>query len=265
MTQVQGFALDKRQVRRQHQRWQVGLSPAAIPAERLWERLQMMAQNPQQALDVGGNGDFLAACYPQAQVLAVDVAPAQTSVLPQVLRMGADACALPVADASVQLLWSNLCVEWTDYRLFFAEAARVLATDGLLAFATLGPATLAEMRSVFADRTRVHDFADMHNLGDALMACGFTEPLMESEELTFTYANARDAMTETRRLGAANARSQRTSLTKGGWVRALAEYEKKYSDSKGRVRATYEVIYATAWRAQPPPPIAESPLRFYRA
>lgn len=273
-------ALDRRQIRRAFSRWARHVrgmgaeAPALIPAQRLWERLQSMAQSPVQAADVGGDGAFLAACYPQARVLALDWA------LPVLVRgegaasspaaVCGDAEALPLAAESLQLLWSNLCVEWTDYRLFFGEAARVLQEGGLFAFTTLGPDSLREMRQVFADEAeaRVHDFTDMHELGDALMASGFTEPLLEAERLTFTYASAADALTEARRLGAGNARAARAPLTKTRWRRALEDYARhgaEGGEGGGRVCATYEVVYATAWRAPPRPAVRENPLHFYRA
>lgn len=221
-----------------------------------------MAQAPARALDIGGDGAFLAACYPQARVLAVDFAAAALDAARPAVC--ADAEALPLAAQSVQLAWSTFCAEWTDYRLFFGEAGRVLAEGGLLAFATLGAGSLGEARAVFGDVPRVHGFADMHDLGDALMQAGFAEPLMESERLVLTYASAEDALTDARRQGAANALRGRRPLTRARWRRALADYQARYADASGRVPAGYEVVYATAWRAAPRAAAGESPLRFLR-
>ena len=263
-------ALDKRQVRRNHARWcGVADSPAHIPAERLWGRLESMALAPRCAADVGGDGAFLSSCYPQARVTAVDFAlpllTARCGAGGRAAAVCADAEQLPLADGALQLLWSNLCVEWTDYRRFFGEAARVLEEGGLFAFTALGPDTLREMRQVFAGEARVHDFADMHDLGDALMAAGFAEPLLEAERLTFTYAAAADALSEARRLGAGNARAVRHPLTRARWRQAQADYANAFADEAGRVHATYEVVYATAWRAaaRTGAGVGESPVRFY--
>lgn len=271
--------LCKRQVRRAFSRAAaaqsaaaVAESPANIPARRLWERVQCMAQRPALAADIGGSGRFLRQCFPQARVLALDFA------LPVLCggREGAAICAdaeqLPLADASLDLLWSNLCVEWTDARAMFAEGARVLKEGALFAFTALGPDTLCEMRQVFNGENRVHNFADMHDLGDALLACGFSEPLMEAEKLTLTYSSARQALTDARQLGGGNAWQGRRPLTRGGWRRAIEKYQENYRQDDGKVAATYEVIYATAWRgglsaagrAGGEAGVGASPLRFFR-
>lgn len=259
--------LNKRQVRAAFSRRAAAaaLSPAALPQQRLRERVASLAQTPALAADVGGNGVFLQQCFPAARVLALDFAAPVLS--PAVAGVCADAEALPLADGVVDLLWSNLFLEWVDYRVFFAEAARVLRTDGLLAFAALGPDTLREMRQVFAGEARVHEFTDMHNLGDALLAAGFAEPVLESERLTLLYASAADALTDAHRLGAGNAAAARVPLTSARWRRALADYQHAYCNDAGKIYATYEVIYATAWCAPPRLPnteAAEAPLRFYR-
>lgn len=259
-------ALDKRQIRRNFARWGGGgESPAEIPAQRLWERLESMALSPRCAADVGGDGKFLSACYPQARVLALDLAlPVLTRPAAAGGAVCADAEALPLTGQCVQMLWSNLCTEWTDYRCFFREAARVLQEDGVFAFTALGPDTLREMRQVFAGEARVHDFADMHDLGDALLAAGFAEPLLEAERFTFTYATAADALTEARRLGGGNALRRRCPLTRTRWRQALAAYDRDYADADGRVHATYEVVYATAWRGKAREAVQAHPLRFLR-
>lgn len=255
--------LSKRQVRRAFSRWPAASELYAEPARRLWARVGAMAQNPALAVDIGGDGVFLAACYPQARVLAVDMAlPALAGG--RQWRLCADAEQLPLADGRAQLLWSNLCVEWSECRVLFGEAARVLSRDGLLAFTTLGPDTLREARAVFGDEARIHEFTDMHDLGDQLLAAGFTEPVMECERLTLTYSGAAAALSEPRRCGGGNAGRQRRAMTKTRWRQAIDDYQRRFSDASGRVYATYEVIYATAWRGTPAAAGGESPLRFWR-
>ena len=80
------------------------------------------------------------------------------------------------------------------------EFHRVLAVDGLLMFSTLGPDTLAELRAA-AGAARVHAFADMHDLGDMLVAAGFAEPVMDMERVTMVYADGAALLADLRASG----------------------------------------------------------------
>jgi len=213
-----------------------------VTGARLYERLHDMRLSPQWVADVGGDGVFISSRYPAARVAAVDFSmPVLRATTAAARRQPllADAEQLPLADASVDLLWSNLCLEWTQRSLFFAEAARVLKPDGLFAFTSLGTDTLTEMRSVFAGENRVHEFGDMHDVGDALLHGGFAEPIMESEHLTLTYATADDALRDAHNMGAGCALAERAQGLMGRkrWLRAVANYAARFT-AAGRVTAT---------------------------
>ncbi|NIQ10368.1 MAG: methyltransferase domain-containing protein, partial [Gammaproteobacteria bacterium] len=83
-----------------------------------------------------------------------------------------DAEQLPLADASVDLIFSSLALQWcVDLDKVFAEFRRVLRRDGLLMFSTFGPDTLKELRSCFETvdaYSHINQFIDMHDIGDAL-------------------------------------------------------------------------------------------------
>ena len=258
-------AINKRQARRAFARFAKCDTPTTFAAERLWECVSDMAQTPAHIADIGGNGQFIAAQYPNARVTAIDFALPilRLNHSKKLLRVAADAEALPFPDAAFDMLWSNLCLEWTNHRLFFAEAARVLKPNGLLALTTLGPDTLMEMRDVFANERRVHDFTDMHLLADALLADGFAEPLAQSDLLKLTYSTADAALTEARNIGAGCAREDRPhGLTgKTRWQRARTDYAASFCDGNKRLTATVEIILITAWRREKK---LETAIHFYR-
>ena len=105
-------------------------------------------------------------------------------------RVQAAAERLPLADASVDLILSNLMLQWCDPDAVFAEFRRVLAPSGLLCFTSFGPDTLRELRSAWSkvdSRTHVHQFIDMHDIGDALVRAGFSSPVLDVERYTLTY------------------------------------------------------------------------------
>jgi malonyl-CoA O-methyltransferase len=257
-------------------------------ATRLREHLDASpAFAPQRVLDVGcGPGDGLAALrarYPHAEILALDLALPMLQVGKEGMRSGsfstgglsrstshvlenepdasflcADAQALPLADASVDLVHSSLCLQWCeDPGLALAEFRRVLRPDGLLLFSTFGPDTLKELRAAFAAVDRmphVSRFVDMHDIGDALLASGFRDPVLEREDFTLTYAEVRSLMRELRAIGATNADAQRQrSLTgKAHFADVVDAYERFRRD--GVLPATYEVVYAIARAPEPGQP-----------
>lgn len=259
-------AIDKMQVRRAFSRAAANgrPQPAAVVAQRLLSRLDEITLAPEVVADIGGGGcPVLAKKYAGAKMLAVDFA------LPvlrfgggdgggrAVWRVAADAEKLPLADGSVDLAYSNLCLEWTDAGAVLSEAARVLRPGGVFVFSTLGPDTLREMRAAFDGR--VHRFADMHDIGDMLAPRGFAEPVMQREEIRLTYSRPEDAAREVHQWGGsfAGAKRRRGLGGKSRWQKCLSNYPREESDEKGesgekggRYAATFEIIYALAWRAE---------------
>ena len=228
--------------------------------QRLLERLEYMDSEPQRVLDVGcgpgGAALVLRKRWKSAQVVALDLAlpmlrRIRSGWLRPLARVNADARALPLADASVDMLFSNLCLQWIDdVPALFDEFRRVMRPRGYLAISTFGPDTLHELRSAWAQVDRaphVSRFADIARIGDALMQAGFRDPVLDAEHFTLTYADAGALMRELKAIGATNADASRArGLTgKAHWRRMLDAYEAFRTD--GVLPATYEVIYAHAW------------------
>lgn len=225
---------------------------------------------PQTVLDLGaGPGRAAAAMkkrWPKAQVLALDLS---LPMLRQARRRAgwwrpfhcvcADAAALPLADASVDLLFSNLCVQWLhDLPAVFAEFRRVMRPGARLLLSTFGPQTLIELREAFASADTVEHvsrFAPIQQLGDALLAAGFRDPVLDQDTFTLTYPDLHTLLHELQAIGATNAlHGRRRSLTgKGRLAAARAAYEALRIDD--RLPSTWEVIYARAWAPAPGAPI----------
>ena len=170
----------------------------------------------------------------------------------------ADAQGLPIVDASIDLVHSNLCLQWCeDPGLAIDEFRRVLRPGGMLLFSTFGPDTLHELRGAFAsvDATpHVSRFVDMHDIGDALLATGFRDPVLERDDIILTYADVRTLMRDLRAIGASNADTKRSrALTgKAHLQRVIDAYE--VSRRAGVLPATYEVVYARALAPAPGQP-----------
>ena len=266
------FHVDRRQVRR-------NFSRAASTYEQhdvlqrevqglLLERLDFYLQPPARVIDVGagtGRGSaLLKKRYAKAEVIAVDLAlpmlraaKKHSSWLKPFQRVCAEATALPLADHSVDVLHSNLCFQWIDdLSTLFGECARVLKPGGMLVFSSFGPDTLKELRAAWAEadeQPHVSRFLDMHDVGDALLAAGLRDPVLDVCRYTLTYSEPRKLLQELQGLGATNADTTRErGLTgKTHYRRMLQAYEAMRVD--GHIPATWEVITAHAWG----PPIGQ--------
>jgi malonyl-CoA O-methyltransferase len=238
---------------------------------RMLERLQYIKLAPQRILDAGcgeGHGaERLMEIYPQAQLLALDFAypmleraRSRTPWLRRILNRAradylcADIAAVPLRAASVDLVWSNLALHCSDDPpAVLNELRRVLKVGGLLMFSCYGPDTLSELRKAFAahgDTQRVHDFIDMHDLGDMLSACGYSSPVMDMEVITLTYADVDALLADLRATGQVNtlAGRRRGLAGRGAFSAMRAEYEKLRRD--GRLPASFEIVYGHAWKPQ---------------
>lgn len=244
-------------------------------ADRLDERLGLMRAVPQRILDLGsGTGfaePFLSRRFPRAERIALDLAPAmlnqeraqrgfrQRWLGPATRFVCGDMHALPLADASVDMIWSNLALQWADDPLtVFRECRRLLRPEGLLLFSSFGPDTLRELRSTFAQvdaHAHVNRFVDMHDLGDGLLATGFAAPVLEMERIVLTYTDLKAVLRDLKAMGAHTVleRDQFGLMGRARWQALLAAYN-GFIQADGRLPATFEIVYGHAWAGTPQRP-----------
>lgn len=242
---------------------------------RLLDRLDLMRLQPRRILDAGGGtgglSDALRARYPDAELVTLDLSLAMLRVandrraglrrlIERLLanapsRVCADIAQLPFASGSVDLICSGFAFEWVaDLGAVLTEANRVLARGGLLIFATSGPDTWKELRAALAQvgSPAQHRLVDMHDIGDALVAAGFADPVVEMECFTLTFATLADLVRDLRQSGACAPYASVTPHLRGtGWRERVAQaYEAFRRD--GRLPATIEVVYGHAWKPEQP-------------
>lgn len=238
---------------------------------RLLERLDELNTQPRTVVDMGcGTGlhSFaLKTRYPKADVIGIDFAEGMLAEAKKRNRWHrkveyrqADMAVSGLADASVDLLYSNLSLQWAvDLRALFNEWRRIMKPNGLVLFTTLGPGTLLELREAWSkvdNMAHVNPFLDIRDVGDALMASGFHEPVMDAEMLTLTYSTVHKLMRELKGMGAHNVNHNRQhNLTGAGRIRAMCEAYKDFLLPDGRYPASWEVIYGVAWQPEDGQPI----------
>ena len=240
------------------------------------ERLSYMRHATALLLDLGcGSGACRTALeqqFPGARWLGLDLSAAMLQASPATaglrqrmaawmgggdrsLRVCGSAERLPLADGSVDLVFSNLMLHWHPApHEVIAEIARVLRTGGLVMFSSYGPDTARELRAACAaalPAVRPMPCVDMHDFGDMLVDAGFEAPVMEVENLRLTFPDARALLAEVRALGA-NPRADRPpALPSGNKARALLRALAAGADTQGRLGLSFEVVIGHGWKAAP--------------
>jgi malonyl-CoA O-methyltransferase len=266
------FRLDRPGVRAAFERASARYEAAAVlqarVADELLNRLELFKFTPGVVLDLGaGTGRMtseLKRRYRRALIVALDLAPGMLrearkhqQLFRRFERVCGDAMRLPFANASVDVVVSSLMLQWCDPPdPAFTEIRRVLKPDGLVAFSTLGPDTLRELRTAWAEAdgtsntyNHVNHFTDMHDVGDALVRAGLSEPVLDVDRMQLTYPDALALMRDLKAIGAHNvtAGRPRALLGRERLRRMQDAYETFRRD--GRLPATYEVVYGVAWGA----------------
>jgi len=235
-------------------------------ANRLIERLELVTMQPNSILDVGSGtgycGKLIEQRYKSSHIYSLDIAHGMLSYAKQSqgffqkLRSNkqficGDAESLPVRNESMDMLVSSLAVQWVaDLEKTFTQFRSVLKPGGLLMFSSMGPDTLKELRQAWAaadDYVHVSAFFDMHDVGDALMRAGFSDPVMDVETITLTYDTVDVLMSDLKALGSRNATKGRAKglMGKNKIQQMKNAYEKFRQDDL--LPATYEVVYGHAW------------------
>ena len=173
--------------------------------------------------------------------------------------VSADEEALPFRDGSLDLVVSALALQFVnDLPGTLVQIRRALKPDGLFLAAMIGGESLTELREAFAQAEseieggvspRVAPFADLRDLGALLQRAGFALPVTDVDRVTVRYATPLALMHDLRRMGAANALTERrrTPLRRATLRRLFEIYAERFADPDGRIRATFEIVWLSGW------------------
>lgn len=209
-------------------------------------------------VDLGsGTGFFtrqLAAKYPESLLIGLDIAEGMLHYAAQqqkeIAWLCSDAELLPLADNSVDLIFSSLAIQWcNNLPQLMAELARVLKPDGRLHIATLGPHTLHELKSAWErvdDYVHVNRFQSQKNIISAVKSVRMAVADAQQENRILYYDRLSELTRELKSLGAHNINSGKPEgLTGRSRLLAFKKAYEAFRTEQG-LSATYDVIYLTA-------------------
>ncbi|WP_332826043.1 class I SAM-dependent methyltransferase [Ramlibacter sp.] len=255
-------------------RWAAS-APAASPwlheevGRRMADRLQWIKRDPPAWADwepVRGGlraHGLVRKRYPQARVHVVEPQPERMAMARDQLARpwwrqlrGGSTEFGPVPPGSVQMLWANMQLHMAaDPQVLLRQWHDALAVDGFLMFSCLGPDTLRELRAAYAAMgwpPPAHEFTDMHDWGDMLVAGGFAEPVMDMERIRLSFDTPARLLEELHELGANLHPARFAGLRGRGWPPRLeAALDRQMRGEDGKLGLTFEVIYGHALKPLP--------------
>ncbi len=253
-------ALDKRDVAASFSRAATGYdSMARLQRDvglALLERSEASPAVVRDVLDLGsGTGYFCPALrerFPAATYTGLDIAEGMAHYARehhpgQGQWLVGDAEALPLAAESVDFVFSSLAIQWClNPAALLAELLRVLRPGGRCVFATLGPATLDELRSAWAAvdaYQHVNEFLPASALEEGARRLRGAQLHLATRAFRMDYDSVRELLLELKTIGAHNVNQRRPGgLTSPATLRRMmAAYEDFRID--GRLPASYEVIF----------------------
>lgn len=218
--------------------------------EELTGRLGAVTRRFERALDIGTpvHAALRAALVAAGQIGSID----RADVDPETEIVAAPAKDYDLAVSALAMQWFN------DLPGVLAQTKRLLKPDGLLLVALIGGDTLFELRQSLAAAEeaieggvspRVSPFVEVRTLGSLLQRAGFALPVTDTDRITVRYPSALELMRDLRRMGAANALTERSRrpLRRETLFRAVEIYAERFADADGRVRATFEILWMSGW------------------
>lgn len=225
-------------------------------------RLQALARSFDTVADIGTLGSHAALKLLASRRFKQIIRQAP---LTEMLGTGAwqkilgDTSLVPFAPQSLDAVVSLLAFQWVDdLPGLLIQIKRALKADGLFMTCLLGGQTLHELRDSFARAEiecegglspRVSPFVDLRDIGALMQRAGFALPVVDTETITVRYQTPLALFADLRAMGATNVLIERRKmpLRRKTLLRALEIYAENYSDSDGRIRATFECLWVSGW------------------
>ena len=239
-----------------------------VTRDGLLARLAPMLVKARTVLDLGcATGSAckpLAKHFRGAQIIGIDRSPAMLREATRKKSWFAksefkegSATDIPLAAESVDVVFCNQLLPWVDdVPTMFSEVNRVLRKDGLFVFASLGPDSFSELQRAWADADpgmHVHHFADMHNVGDAAVRAGLSDPVLDVDRLRIQYENPASLFRDLTGSGARNCLAERSSVLTGKQHFAAMQRALQATVGDAGIELELELVYGHCWGSGPRP------------
>ncbi len=237
-------------------------------AEEMAERLNLITRDFDMALNIGWHGAASLAAAPKVKHWLQTDPAWEMACLAHAPAFVADEDALPVRAHSLDLITSILSLHWVnDLPGCLQQIRRALKPDGVFLAALFAAGTLRELRaSLLAAESETRQgaaphmipLADIRALGNLLVRAGFTMPVADVSHITARYDNITALMRDIQNMGESQALNlaHPARLTRSTLSRAQAIYAEQFSDSDGRIKASFTVAWLLGWapdQSQPRP------------
>ncbi|WP_120495369.1 methyltransferase domain-containing protein [Kiloniella sp. EL199] len=263
------YIFDRKSVNQHHHRAQNHIEDHDFlfreVADRLGDRLMDIARDFPKTLDLGSNHsileetlgirgriqEFVTAKFQSEEDSQKDfVSSKDIEIISEII---------PSATQVYDLIISNLCLHWVnDLPGILLQAHQSLKADGLFLASMIGGESLKELRACLMEAEmdieggvspRVSPLIDVKDAGALLQRAGFALPVSDFDRIEVSYANAFDLMKELRGMGETNAiHNRKKSFTRRETLLKAAQlYQEKFSDSEGRINATFDIVYLAGW------------------
>lgn len=225
---------------------------------RMMDNLQDVRRDFKHVVAIGGDRQLIADHLKAIEIIYQDLSLKMLrGSNGQVLQ--ADEEFFPYQNQCLDLVLSCLSLHSAnDLPGALVQFLQSLKPDGMFLATLFGGQTLSELRKSMMDAEmefrggvspHVSPFMDVRDAGSLLQRAGFALPVATAETVTVTYSDAFALMKELKAMGEQSSLIKRfKGLTRPEYMMKVAEkYHQMYANDKGRIPATFEILYLQGW------------------
>lgn len=213
-----------------------------------------------QIVDLGcGTGHFtekLSGHFPYANLTCFDLSVAMLEQVKKrninnVTFQQGDIDNLPFVENSLDLIYSNLVVQWSNnLQHCLQQVHHCLKAGNSCYISTLVDGTLNELTQAWkmVDKNpHTNSFLSLHDIKEALTHIPFSQVKITSEKRVLYYENVIEVMRALKGIGANHVHGHHSSQRLGRQIlKQLQSGYQAFTDEQGRLKLTYQVCYIEA-------------------
>ena len=234
-------------------------------AERLADTPRRFARALDLGCHTGAGARALTASGKVDQVYAADLSASMVRAS-QTPGFAADEERLPIGDHTLDLIISLLSLHSVnDLPGALVQIRRALKPDGLFLGCLFGAGTLTELRTSLMQAEvgitggaaqRIAPLPGLQDMAGLLQRAGLALPVADVDRVTVRYDTPFALLEDLKGMGerAVFAERGRPGLSRRILARMAEIYANSFSDSDGRVRASFEIIWLSGWAPAPGQP-----------